>query len=189
MSNSLTDLRIQVETCRKCELWKTRSKAVFGEGPVNAKIFLIGLGPGYYENLEGKPFVGPAGKLLDDLLVLSGWKREEVYITNIMKSYLPENKATDQQIEACTPYLDKQIDALKPKAVLLLGNVAARYILHKFGLPKAPMHQMHGRVFYVSTLLMQAKIIPMYHPAAALRNPALRIIIENDWRKLPSLLK
>lgn len=178
----------QVENCVKCELWKTRNKVVFGEGPEDAKVVLVGLGPGYHENSEGRPFVGPAGKLLNELLELAGWKRKDVYITNIMKSYLPENKATDEQIDTCTPYLDKQIDILKPKIIILLGNVATKYIFKKFGLPIEPMYHLHGKIFSVSNLLMQANIVPMYHPAAALRNPSLRNTIENDWKQIPNII-
>ena len=168
-------------------MWKTRDKPVLGEGPEDAEVLLIGLGPGYHENLEGRPFVGRAGKLLDRLLELAGWKRENVYITNVMKSYLPENEATDEQIEACTPYLDRQIDIIRPRIIVLLGNVAAQYIFHKFRLQLASMRMMHGRIFPISTLIMEAKIIPMYHPAAALRNPALRDTIEDDWKNLAGL--
>ena len=183
----MAELRQQVENCRRCGLWMTRDRPVFGEGPEDAEVLLIGLGPGYHENLEGRPFVGRAGKLLDKMLELAGWRREDVYITNVMKSYLPENEATDEQIKACTPYLDRQIDIIKPRIIVLLGNVAAQYIFQKFKLQLASMQMMHGRVFPISTLIMQAKIIPMYHPAAALRNPALGNTIEDDWKNLAGL--
>ena len=181
-------LRRRVENCRKCRLWKTRSRPVFGEGPEDAKVVLVGLGPGYHENVEGRPFVGAAGKLLDELLALSGLKRGDIYITNVIKCYLPNNKATEEEIKMCTPYLDKQVEIIKPKIIIPLGNVATRYVFDKFGLQTASMRNLHGKIFSVSTLFLQAKIIPMYHPAAALRNPGLKEVVKNDWKKLGETL-
>jgi DNA polymerase len=188
LKSELFKLKEQVENCKKCELWKGRNKPVFGEGPDDAKIMLIGLGPGYNEDQQGQPFVGAAGKLLDKLLALAGLKREEVYIANVIKSYLPDNKPKIEQIAACTPYLDKQVEIIKPKTIVLLGNVAVKYIFEKFKLPKAPMRDIHVKPFSLATLFLKAKIIPMYHPAAALRNPGLRGTIEEDWKKLKPIL-
>ena len=188
MKDELSELRRQVEYCRRCKLWKTRNKPVFGEGPEDAEIILIGLGPGYHENLEGRPFVGAAGRLLDELLALAGLERGDVYITNTMKCYLPDNKATEEEIKACTPYLDEQVEIIKPKTIILLGNVATRYIFNKFRLQLASMGSLHGKIFSISTLLLQAKIIPMYHPAAALRNPGLKDVVKNDWKNLEEAL-
>ncbi|RLI39658.1 uracil-DNA glycosylase, partial [Candidatus Bathyarchaeota archaeon] len=106
----LEALRKEVEGCRKCPLWRTRKNPVFGEGPPDAEIMLIGLGPGRQEDLQGRPFVGAAGKFLDQLLEVAGLRREEVYITNVMKCFLPENRATDDEIKTCTQYLDQQIE-------------------------------------------------------------------------------
>ena len=184
----LDEIKEQVENCRKCKLWKNRNKPVFGEGPENAKIMLIGLAPGYHENLEGRPFVGAAGKLLNKLLNLAGIKREEVYITNVIKCYLPNNIASEEEIKACAPYLDKQIELIKPKILILLGKVAVEYIFNKFDLKIAPMKKLHGKIFKISTLFNQLKIIPMYHPAAALRNPGLKNLVENDWKKIKAEL-
>lgn len=184
MKNELTEMKSQVAHCQKCPLWKTRNKPVFGEGPETAQIMLIGLGPGYHENREGRPFIGAAGRFLNELLALAGLKREQVYITNIMKCYLPTNKATDNEIKTCTPYLDRQIEIIKPKKLLLLGNVATKYVLTKFRLPLASMGQLHGKPFSISTLFFQTQIIPMYHPAAALRNPGLKDVVKNDWKHL-----
>lgn len=184
MKNELLELQEQVKNCKKCELWKGRKNAVFGEGPEDAKIMLIGLGPGYNEDQQGRPFVGAAGKLLNKLLSYAGLKREEVYIANIIKSYLPDNKATKDQIEACTPYLERQIELIKPKIIILLGNVAVKYIFEKYKLSRAPMRDLHNTTFSISTLDMHAKLIPMYHPSAALRNPGLRNQIMEDWVKI-----
>jgi DNA polymerase len=188
MSDELSALRRQVEICKNCALYQTRLKTVFGEGPNDSKVLFVGLGPGYHENQEGRPFVGAAGKLLDNLLFLSGLKREDVYITNIIKCYLPNNKASDEEIATCTSYLDKQITLIQPKFIIPLGNVAASYLLHKFGQPIAPMRNMHTKIFSISTLFFQTKIIPMYHPAAALRNPGLKRVVTEDWQKLGTLI-
>ncbi len=188
LKTELLKLKEQVDNCKKCELWKGRKNAVFGEGPDDAKILIIGLGPGYNEDQQGRPFVGAGGKLLNELLALAGLKREEVYIANVIKSYLPDNKATKEQIAACTPYLDKQIDIIKPKTIILLGNVAVKYIFEKYQLPKSPMRDIHVKPFVLSNLFLKTKVIPMYHPAAALRNPGLRDTIEEDWKKLKTIL-
>jgi len=186
---TLEDLENQVKVCKKCDLWTKRNKPVFGEGPSNAKIMLVGLGPGYHENLQGRPFVGPAGKLLEKLLASVGLKREQVYITNVIKCYLPDNKPTESEIKACSFYLEKQIELIKPKIIIALGNVAVEYLFNKFGLILEPMSKIHGKVFSVSNLFYQLKIIPMYHPAAALRNPPLLEVVQEDWQNIKSALQ
>jgi uracil-DNA glycosylase family 4 len=184
LSLELDRLRKMVEECRKCPLWKNRNKPVFGEGPPDAKIMLIGLGPGYHEDREGRPFVGAAGKFLNKLLDSVGLKREEVYITNVVKCYLPENKVTDEEVKACTPYLDKQIELVDPETIIALGNTAAEYLSKKYRFQFTSMEKMHGQVLRIPTISREVKIVLMYHPAAGLRNPPLRSVIEDDWRKL-----
>lgn len=189
MVMELERLRKMVEECRRCPLWKNRSKPVFGEGPPDAKIMLIGLGPGYYEDREGRPFVGAAGKFLNKLLESAGLKREEVYITNVVKCYLPENKATDEEVRACTPYLDKQIEIIDPEHIVGLGNTAAEYLSKKYEFHFTSMERSHGTTFKISTISKEVKITIMYHPAAGLRNPSLRKTIEEDWKKFSEILK
>lgn len=182
---NLKELREEAEKCKKCDLWKNRKNIVFGEGPENAKIMIVGLGPGYYEDLYGKPFIGAAGKLLNKLLEEANLKREEVYITNVVKCYLPNNKATEDQIKICTSnYLDEQIFLINPKVILALGNVAVNYLFNKFKLLIKPMKEIHGKVFEASSLV----IIPMYHPASALRNPGLKETLIEDWKKIKTIL-
>lgn len=188
LSMEFERLREQVENCKRCKLWKGRLNVVFGEGNSKARIMLIGMGPGYHENLQGRPFVGAAGKLLNQLLLSVGLRREEVYIANVIKCYLPDNSPTEEEIEACGPYLDRQIELIKPKVIVTLGNIATQYIFNKFKLPLANMHKLHGKVFSVSNLLIQAKVIPMYHPAAALRNPGLRSVVEDDWKAVGKVM-
>jgi len=180
----LKEIETEIKTCTKCPFHKTRKFSVPGEGNIDVGVMLIGLGPGYHENLQGRPFVGAAGKFLDELLELAGLKREEVYITNIMKCYLPKNLATEEEIKTCTPYLDRQIEIIKPRIIITLGNVATSYIFQKFRLKIQSMGKIHGKMFQVSNLLLQAKIIPMYHPASALYNPGMKEVLRQDWKKL-----
>jgi len=185
---TLEEIKKQIEICRKCDLWAKRNKPVVGEGPPTAKIMVVGLGPGYHENLQGRPFVGPAGKLLDKLLALVGLKRDEIYITNVIKCYLPDNTPTKDEIKACGPYLDMQIEVIKPKVIIALGNVAIQYLFEKFGLKYYPISKIHGRIFAVDNLKYHLKLIPMYHPAAALRNPRLLETVQADWLKMKPYL-
>jgi len=180
----LKELEGKIRECTKCSLSETRKFPVPGEGDINAKVMLIGLGPGYHENLQGKPFVGSSGKFLDELLKLARLKREDVYITNVIKCYLPDNKPTQEQIKLCSPYLDQQIELIKPETILTLGNVATSHISQKFNLGIGSIGKTHGMVFRISTLLLQTRIIPMYHPASALYNPGMRETLKDDWRDL-----
>jgi DNA polymerase len=182
---NIEELRKKAEECKKCGLWKNRRNIVFGEGPENAKIMIIGLGPGYHEDLYGKPFIGAAGKLLNKLLESAHLKRKEIYITNIVKCYLPNNKATEAQIEICASnYLDNQISLVNPKLIIALGNTAVKYLFNKFKLLVKPMKNIHGSFFKASSLF----IIPMYHPASALRNPRLKATLIEDWKKIKERL-
>lgn len=183
-SKKLGKLVKEIKTCRKCPLWKTRKNPVPGEGDVNTKIMLIGLGPGFNEDRLGRPFVGRAGKFLDELLSSIGIKRREVYITNVVKCFLPNNIATNEQIKACVPYLDEQLAIIKPKIIIALGNVAASYIFKKFGLKSVGIGKIHGKIFEVNSLFGKIKIIPMYHPATALYNPKMKEILRKDWRNI-----
>ena len=187
-TQKLKEIEGEIKACSKCSLHKTRKFPVPGEGIIDNRIILIGLGPGYHENLQGKPFVGAAGKFLDELLELAGLTRKEVYITNIIKCYLSDNKPTQEEIKICTHYLDKQIEIIKPRLIITLGNIATTYILQKFGFKSESMFKIHGKIFQVSNLLLQAKIIPMYHPASALYNPGMKEILRLDWETIEDKL-
>jgi len=186
-TQKLQEIEKEIRICSKCPLHKTRNLPVSGEGNIDNKIILIGLGPGYHENLQGKPFVGAAGKFLDELLQLAGLLRKEIYITNIIKCYLPINKAAEKEIEACTPYLDRQVKIIKPEIILTLGNVSTSYILNKFSFKPESMWKIHGKIFQINNLLLQAKIIPMYHPASALYNPRMKETLREDWKILKNI--
>jgi len=186
---SLEDIERRIESCRKCDLWKLRTKPVPGSGNPKARLMLIGEAPGYWEDQKGLPFVGRAGKLLDELLGSIGLSRNDVYITNIVKCRPPENRdPTEDEIRACAPYLDAQIDAIRPKVIAPLGRHSMRYVLMKFGFKPEPISRIHGKVFEARTLIGRIRIVPLYHPAAALYNPRLRDTLFEDFVRLRELL-
>jgi uracil-DNA glycosylase family 4 len=164
-AQTLDELYRMTRDCRKCELWATRKNYVFGVGNPHATFMVIGEAPGADEDEQGEPFVGRAGQLLNKILEAIGFKREDVYIANILKSRPPNNATpTLQQSEACKPYLKKQIALLQPKVILCVGRTAAQNLL---GTNEAMGQLRGGRVFdYEGIALMVT-----YHPAALLRNP------------------
>jgi DNA polymerase len=163
-STSLAELDAAINTCQKCPLGATRRNFVFGVGHPQATLMVIGEAPGADEDAQGEPFVGRAGQLLTKILEAINFKREEVYICNILKCRPPDNrKPTPEESESCTPYLKKQIGLIKPKVILCLGLTAAENLLKT----KASMANLRGNVFqYENTPVMVT-----YHPAALLRNP------------------
>jgi len=184
VEKELEKISFKIKNCTKCILYKNRKNAVPGEGNWKNKIILIGEAPGFNEDEQGRPFVGRAGKLLEEFLDYIGKSREDVFITNVVKCRPPNNRQPEQEeINICTSlYLDKQIDLIKPKLIVCLGNISANYIFKKFGLNFESMNKEHGKVFQISNLLIQTKIIATYHPAAILRNQDLMSIAKSDWR-------
>jgi len=188
MREKLAELERKAKHCKLCSLWRFRKKAVFGEGDEHARIMLLGLGPGYWENVKGRPFVGPAGKLLDSLLAAANLKREELYITNVVKCFPPNNSPGEEEVKICTKnYLEKQIEIIKPEIIITLGNLATEWVFKKCKLKTAPMSKIHGSVFLCGGNAVKY-VIPMYHPAAALRNPGLRKILLEDWKSIKNFL-
>ncbi len=183
-------LEEKIKNCRKCPLWELRTNAVPGSGSYDAKVMFVGEAPGYWEDQKGLPFVGRAGKVLDELLREIGLSRDEVYITNIVKCRPPENRdPTEEEIKACSPYLDRQIDIIRPKVIVPLGRHSMRYILEKFGFPVEPISRIHGKTFEAHTLFGRIVIMPSYHPAAALYRPQIKEELRRDFKKLGELLK
>ena len=170
----------KVSVCRKCALYESRKMAVTGEGPADAEIMLIGEGPGFHENEQGRPFVGAAGKFLDQLLAQAGLSRVDVFIANVVKCRPPGNRDPQpEELLACSEYLDGQIEAISPSIIVTLGRVSmGRYF------PGAKITSIHGQMHEIDKRF----IIPMYHPAAALHQPALRPSILADFAKLPDQL-
>jgi DNA polymerase len=178
--STLEEIAQEIADCHRCPLGDLRNRAVPGDGSASAEVLFIGEAPGWHEDQQGRPFVGPAGQLLDQLLGMAGLRREEVFITNIIKSRPPNNRdPLPTEIEACRPWLDMQIPVLNPRLVVTLGRYsAARYF------PREPMSRIHGQVFQREGVV----VVPMYHPAAALHQGSLRATIEADFRKLPAAI-
>ena len=176
-------LTLSVENCRKCNLCKTRKKPVFGEGSIDTDVLFVGEAPGYNEDLQGRPFVGKAGKILDELLESIGLHRNDIYVANILKCRPPNNRnPLKTEIDACTEYLDKQIELIQPKIMVPMGNFACSYIFEKFGLKYDKISNVHGKMFQINTIFGNVKIIPMYHPAVATYNPNTKNILLADFK-------
>ena len=176
-------IKISVENCRKCSLWKSRKHPVVGEGSIDSNILFIGEAPGYNEDLQGRPFVGKAGKILDELLESIGLQRDKVYIGNILKCRTPENRnPLKTEIEKCTAYLDKQIEIIQPKIIVPLGNFGSSYIFGKFGLNYDKISNVRGKIFQINTIFGSIKIVPIYHPAVATYNPNTKSMLLEDFK-------
>lgn len=178
--------------CTRCRLSEARTRVVFGEGDLKTSVMLIGEAPGFNEDREGRPFVGQAGKFLNEtLLKAAGLERSSVYVTNVVKCRPPGNREpTDDEVEACFPYLSVQIRVIRPKIIVTLGNVATNTLFRKFNIKPAYMSSVHGKVFNVNTLSYGSfKIIPSYHPASALYNPGMSKVMIEDWLKIGMVVK
>jgi len=177
----LIEIAQEIRQCQNCGLARTRKNAVPGEGPYNAEIMLIGEGPGYFENEQGRPFVGQAGKFLNELLASGGLKREDVFITNVVKCRPPDNRdPQDVELAACAGYLERQIEAINPLIILTLGRFSmARYF------QTAKISAIHGKASWVGGRL----IVAMYHPAAGLHQPNLKADILHDFTFLPGFIE
>ncbi|MFM8320800.1 MAG: uracil-DNA glycosylase family protein [Chloroflexota bacterium] len=177
----LAEVAQQAAVCTRCELHRSRKHAVPGEGPAAAEIMFIGEGPGFYENEQGRPFVGAAGKFLDELLAKIGMDRSKVFITNVVKCRPPNNRDPQpEELAACRVYLDLQIETINPKVVVTLGRFSMNHFL-----PNAKISSIHGQVKTVNG----RQVVAMYHPAAALHQQSLRPVIEADFLRLPELIK
>ncbi|HSW57078.1 MAG TPA: uracil-DNA glycosylase [Dehalococcoidales bacterium] len=178
--SDLTELYRDVAVCRRCDLYKTATNPVPGEGPENAQIMFIGEGPGWNEDQLGRPFVGAAGKFLDQMFALIGLRRSDVYIANVVKHRPPNNRdPLPDEISACSHFLDRQIAITKPKIIVTLGRHSmARYF------PNSAISKIHGTYFKKDGVVYFA----MYHPAAALHQANLKYEIEQDMLKLPVIL-
>jgi uracil-DNA glycosylase family 4 len=178
-------LNREIRKCRKCRLWTTRTHALPGEGNISSKLVLVAQAPGYNEDREGRMFIGPSGKKLDEMFTEIGVEREEIFMTNILRCVLPKGRRPRQdEIEACTPYLDREIDLIHPKIISTLGYFAARYVFKKYGIEsELRFPEVCGRVFSSS----DKTIVPLRHPAALLyNNPLYRKMVKNysELRKL-----
>lgn len=169
----------EVRRCTKCRLCETRTQTVFGEGDADAKIFFIGEGPGETEDQTGRPFVGRAGELLNKMIGAMGLSREQVYIANIVKCRPPNNRVpAPDEVATCTPYLTRQLEIIRPRAVVTLGLPASQYMLQtklSMGRLRGQWHSWRG-----------IKLMPTYHPAYVLRNPTVetRAAVWSDLKQV-----
>ena len=181
----LVELYREVRGCERCPLHATRTQTVFGAGNANADLMFVGEAPGAQEDLQGIPFVGRAGKLLDELLAENGLARADVFIANVLKSRPPGNRDPQpEEIAACEPYLFRQVELIEPTVICTLGNFSTKLltgsstgISRVHGIPQ--VHQLGRRT---------VQIFPIYHPAAGLRTPSVKEQLREDFRKLPALL-
>jgi uracil-DNA glycosylase family 4 len=185
----ITDLNEQIQKCHKCRLSETRIKALCGEGNLNAKLMLIAQAPGENEDREGKMFIGPSGKVLDELLGVADINRKEIYMTNLIKCMLPKYRRPKQdEIEICSKYLDEEIKLINSKILIPLGYYATKYIFEKYALflpPKSEFHSIYGKVF----LAGDKKILPLQHPATVLYNNSLKEEVIKNYLKMKILLE
>ncbi len=179
--DQMNELAAEISVCQNCMLHLTRDKAVPGEGNVRTKILFIGEGPGANENATGRPFVGQAGNFLNQLLAMAQVKRQEVFITNVVKCRPPSNRdPLPEELSACARFLDRQIELINPLVIVTLGRFSmARYF------PLQRISAIHGQGQWVNVRM----IVPMFHPAAALHQPSLRSAIEHDFSLLPTYLQ
>lgn len=175
----LDTIGAEVRRCTACRLHENRTKAVPGEGAIKSGIMFIGEGPGFHEDQQGRPFVGPAGKLLEEMLAAVSLRREQVFITNVVKCRPPGNRDPQpDEIAACNSYLDRQLAAIEPRIVVTLG----RYSLARF-FPGAKISAIHGEPKFADG----RAYVPFYHPAAGLRTPAIKQMLFEDVQKLPAI--
>jgi len=177
----LDQIAAEVAGCTRCGLHHSRNKSVPGEGPADSEIMLIGEGPGFYENEQGRPFVGAAGRFLEELLASAGLKRDDVWIGNVVKCRPPSNRDPQpEELSACNAYLERQIEAIDPRIIITLG----RFSMARF-MPGARIGAVHGQMRRVGARF----VIDMYHPAAALHQGSLKPTLLADFARLPQLLE
>ena len=181
----LERLRHEAEACERCLLAETRTRVVFGEGDPHSDLMFIGEAPGYHEDQQGRPFVGQAGKLLEQLLGTIGLTREQVYIANVLKSRPPNNRdPKPEEIEACQPYLLRQIGLIAPRVVCTLGNFSTKLLSGS----QAGITRVHGIPQRTRIGERELYLYPIFHPAAALYTPAMLETLKQDFLRLPEVL-
>jgi uracil-DNA glycosylase family 4 len=177
-ANNLEELRADIGDCRRCKLCAGRTHIVFGVGNPHARLMFVGEGPGRDEDLQGEPFVGRAGQLLNDIITKGmGLKREDVYIANVVKCRPPDNRNPEpDEVAACEPFLKKQIDLVRPEVIVGLGKFAVQTLLQS----KVPITKLRGTWHHYHGI----KLMPTFHPAYLLRNPADKKLVWEDIKKV-----
>ena len=175
----------EARACTLCPLNESRTQVVFGAGNADADLMFVGEAPGFHEDQQGIPFVGRAGKLLDELLQEQGLARDDVFITNVLKSRPPDNRDPQpDEIEACRPYLQRQVELIEPRVICTLGNFATKLLSGS----SRGITQVHGQPQLREIGGRTVKLFPIFHPAAALRTPRVKEQLREDFSKLPALL-
>lgn len=178
----LEQIRADVEACHRCPLADGRTQTVFGDGNPDARVLIVGEAPGKNEDLQGIPFVGAAGKYLNELLAIAGLKREDVFIANVLKCRPPGNRdPRPEEIELCTPYLREQTRTINPEFIVTLGNFSTKFILKT----EVGITRLHGKLQQAGRF----KVFPIFHPAAALYDGSKRVALEDDFATLGELLR
>ncbi len=184
-SGIFDQLSNEIHQCKKCDLFKTRTNAVVGEGSLNADLFFIGEAPGFNEDKQGRPFVGRAGAILDELLQSINLKRSDIFIANILKCRPPNNRnPAKKEIESCTPFLERQLEIINPKIIIPMGSFSSEFIFSKYDIPFTKISEVHGKLFTKKTLYSTVHIIPMYHPAVATYNPNKISVLLEDIKQV-----
>ena len=182
LPETLEQIGADLGECTRCQLHSKRTHIVFGEGNPSARVVLVGEGPGQEEDRLGRPFVGPAGRLLDRIIAAMGWRRAEVYICNVIKCRPPRNRDPQvNEIENCGPFLWRQLRAIRPQAILALGSFAAQFLLTS----QQPISKLRNRVHQFEGI----PVVPTYHPAYLLRNPLQKRQVWEDVQSLLSLVQ
>ena len=178
----LDQIRAEVTGCHRCPLAEGRTQTVFGDGNPSARVLIVGEAPGKNEDLQGIPFVGAAGKYLNELLGIAGLAREDVFIANVLKCRPPGNRDPRvEEIECCTPFLREQTRTIDPEYIVTLGNFATKFILKT----EVGITRMHGKLQRAGKF----KVFPIFHPAAALYDSSKRVALEDDFATLGELLR
>lgn len=189
MNNTHDELIRDITACKRCRLWKFRKNTVPGVGTLRAKVMLIGEAPGYHEDMQSMPFVGHAGRILDQLLTRAGLSRGDVYVSNILKCRPPNNQdPTSAEMQACTPYLRRQLNLLRPRLVVAMGRFATTFMAAEAGKQFTSISKMHGNPFDVMLREHRIVVFPTFHPAAALYNPRYQAALDEDFKAMKTII-
>jgi len=187
MRSKIEALNTKIQTCTKCRLSETRTHVLYGEGNLDARLMLVAQAPGIKEDEEGRMFIGPSGRVLDDLLEAHHVRRDDLYMTNLIKCMLPNyRKPKQDEIESCSAYLDEEIKLIDPAVLVPLGHYATRYLLEKYDL-EIPSKKDFYRLYGNLVLTNGRKLLPLQHPAALVHTPTLKEVLVNNYHKLQVL--
>jgi DNA polymerase len=187
---ALDSIASEIVVCPKCRLSKSRKKAVPGEGSDTGTVMFVGEGPGRNEDLQGRPFVGQAGRLLDELLTMAGLIRSDVFICNVVRCRPPNNRdPLPDEIETCTPYLERQINVIRPKLIVTLGRHSTEYFFLKTSLPFKGITRATGKARDVTFLSLSLTVFPTLHPAAGIYSAEYKRLLIRDFRRLKEILE